>query len=64
MKDEIKYDIQFFYDGIDDWDSLNVVETKKEAKDTVRDCKRLDKKDGVKLKYRIIKLTIKKEVIK
>jgi hypothetical protein len=37
---------------------------KKEAKDMVRDCKKFDREDGVTFEYRIVKLTIKKEVMK
>lgn len=64
LKDEIKYDVQFFDDCIPAWVKMDEFESKKEAKSIVRDCKKFDKEDGLKLKYRIVKLTIKKEIIK
>jgi hypothetical protein len=64
LKDEIKYDVQFFDDYIPAWINIDVSESKKEAKCFVRDYKKFDKEDGLKFKYRIIKLTIKKEVVK
>jgi hypothetical protein len=65
LKDEIKYEVQFYDDCIDDWCILDSgIELKKEAKSIVHDCKMFDKEDGLKIKYRILKLTIKKEIVK
>ena len=64
MKDEIKYEVQFFDDNIDEWNTGDVFWSKKEAKDAVRDYKKFDKKVGMKFKYRIVKLIIKKEIVK
>ena len=64
LKDEIKYEVQFFDYYISMWITLDVSESKKEAKSIVSDCKKFDKEDGPKFKYHIIKLTIKKEVVK
>lgn len=64
MKDKIKYEIQCF-DDIDEWYTVGVgIKTKKEAKLFVRDTKDWDKTRGLKIKYRIVKLTIKKEIVK
>lgn len=64
MKDEIEYEIQSF-DDIDEWYTIDEgIKTKKEAKLFVRDCKDWDKRKGLKIKYRIVKLTIKKEIVK
>lgn len=65
MKNEIEYEVQSYSDRIDDWFTLDGgIRSKKEAKSFVSDCKRYDKKEGLKIKYRIIKLTIKEEVVK
>ena len=58
------YKVQFFDNELDNWFTLDVYHLKKEAKDAVRDFKVADKKEGLKLKYRIVKLTIKQEVVK
>lgn len=61
MKNEIRYEVQFCNYGLDDWHVLSKnIESKKKAKDIVRDCKAF----GVEFKYRILKLTIKKEIVK
>lgn len=65
MKDEIEYEVQSYDDHIDDWYTLDSgIKLKKEAESFVRDCKKYDKESGLKFKYRIVKLTIKKEVVK
>lgn len=65
MKDEIKYEVQYYDDRIGDWDTADSgIKSKKEAILFVRDCKDSDKQQGLKLKYQIVKLTIKKEIIK
>lgn len=65
MKDEIEYEVQSYDDCFDDWYKLDsCIKSKKEAKSFVRDCKCFDKREGLKIKYRIVKLTIKKEVVK
>jgi hypothetical protein len=65
MKDEIKYEVQSYDDSFGDWYTLDEgIESKKEAKCFVRDCKKYDKESGLKIKYRIVKHTIKKEVVK
>jgi hypothetical protein len=65
MKDEIKYEVQSYDDRIGDWYTLDEgIRLKKEARYFVLDCKDFDKEQGLKIKYRIVKLTIKKEVIK
>lgn len=65
MKDEIKYEVQFFDDThIDEWQSADVYYRKKDAKDAVRDFRKFDKEVDITVKYRIVKLTIKKEVVK
>lgn len=65
MKDEIEYEVQSYDDRIDDWYPLDSgIELKKEAKCFVRDCKNFDKEKGLKIKYRIVKLTVKKEIVK
>ena len=65
IKDEILYDIQSYDNRMDDWYTLDGgIESKKEAKNTVHDYKKFDKKEGLKLRYRIIKCTIKKELVK
>jgi hypothetical protein len=65
MKDETKYEVQSYDDHIGDWDTADSgIKSKKEARLFVRDCKDFDKEHGLKLKYRIVKLTIKKEIIK
>lgn len=64
MKYEIKYEVQSYDDRIDEWYTLDSnIELKKEARLFVRDCKDFDKKQGLKIKYRIVKLTIKKEIV-
>jgi hypothetical protein len=65
MKDEIRYEVQSYGDHIDEWYPLDSnIELKEEAKSFVRDCMNFDKEQGLKLKYRIVKLTIKKEIVK
>lgn len=65
MKDEIKYEVQSYDDNIGDWYTLDEgIKSRREARCFVRDCKDFDKEQGLKLKYRIAKLTIKKEVVK
>lgn len=65
MKDEIKYEVQFRDDTlIDEWQSADVYYRKKDAKDAVRDFRKFDKEVDITVKYRIVKLTIKKEVVK
>jgi hypothetical protein len=65
LKGEIKYEVQSYDDRIDEWYPLDSnIELKKEAKCFVRDCMNFDKEQGLKLKYRIVKLTIKKEIVK
>jgi hypothetical protein len=65
LKREIKYEVQSYDDRIDEWYPLDSnIELKKEAKCFVRDCMNFDKEQGLKLKYRIVKLTIKKEIVK
>lgn len=63
MKNEIKYEVQFLDDCIDEWNTLDVFESKKEAKCARRDYRRFDKMESITVKYRIIKLTIIKEVV-
>jgi hypothetical protein len=64
LKDEIKYEVQFFDDYIPAWIKMDEVESKNEAKSIVSDYKKIDKEDGRKFNYRILKLTIKKEIVK
>jgi hypothetical protein len=64
MKDEIKYEVQFFDGNIDEWNSADVYWRKKDAKDAVREFRKFDKEVDIPMKYRIVKLTIKKEVVK
>lgn len=65
MKDVIKYKVQLFDNSIDDWYTLDSgIKSKKEAKSIVHDCEMFDKEDGLKSKYRIVKQTIKTEVVK
>ena len=65
MKDEIKYAVQSYDDRIDDWYTLDSgIKSKNEAKLFVSDCKKFDKENGLKIKYRIVKQTIKQEVVK
>ena len=65
MKGEIRYEVQAYDDFMDDWYTLDEgIKTKKEARLFVLDCKDFDKENGLKLKYRIVKLTIKKEIVK
>ena len=65
MKDEIEYEVQSYDDRYDDWLTVDSgIKSKDEAKLFVSDCKKSDKQEGLKIKYRIIKLTIKKEIVK
>ena len=65
MKGWIEYEVQSYDDLIDVWYTLDSrIKSKKEAKAFVRDCKSNDKVEGLKIKYRIIKLTINKEIVK
>jgi hypothetical protein len=65
IKDEIMYEVQYYNDRIDDWDTADeAITSKKEAKSIVRFFKHCDKEEGIKFKYRIVKLTIKSEVVK
>ena len=61
----------YFCDGLlptqvsSDWYTLDEgIKSKKEARCFVRDCKEFDKENGLKIKYRIVKQTIKQEVVK
>jgi hypothetical protein len=45
------------------WDTLAVFKTKQEAKNRLRRFKQSDKIMGIKEKYRIVKVTVKKEVL-
>lgn len=64
MKDEINYEVQSYDNDTGEWYTLDVFELKKEAKTVIRDCKYIDEENGLKLKYRIVKLIIKREVVK
>jgi hypothetical protein len=65
MKDEIRYEVQSYDDNFGEWYTLDEgIKSKKEARLFVRDCMNFDKEQGLKLKYRIVKLTIKKEIVK
>jgi hypothetical protein len=72
MEEEITYEVQSFDDreGINEWrtlmgpwDTLAVFKTKQEAEKALRRFKRVDKIMDIKEKYRIVKITIKKEVL-
>lgn len=65
MKDEVEYEVQSYDDRMDDWYTLDSgIKSKKEARCFVLDCKDSDREAGWKIKYRIVKLTIKKEIVK
>jgi hypothetical protein len=64
MKDEIKYEVQSASDHPIKWWTMCVFHRKKDAKDAMRDLILADLQHGLTLKYRILKLTIKKEVVK
>ena len=61
MKDEVEYEVQSFDRNIGVWYTVSIgIESKKKAKDEVRYCKKFNRES---VKYRILKLTIKKEVV-
>jgi hypothetical protein len=64
MKNKIKYEVQYSDDRTDEWRPIGVYYRKKDAKDAVRDFMFADLLHGMTLNYRIVKLTIKKEVVK
>lgn len=65
LKDKVLYKVQFYDDCIDDWYTLDLnITSKKKVKCIMSDIKKFDKEEGLKLEYRIVKLTIKQEVVK
>lgn len=65
MKEEIKYEVQYFNDRFNKWEPFVCKYCrKKDAKDALRDFILTDLQHGQTYRYRILKLTIKKEVVK
>jgi hypothetical protein len=63
MKDKIMYEVQYS-DETFDWDTVDVFYRIKEAKGAILDFMKEDEELGLTYKYRIVKLTIKKEIVK
>ena len=65
LKDEIKYELQWFDDEKNKWGTICLSDTKKKAELEKRNLRETQKKYELGFfKYRIVRLTIKKEVIK
>jgi hypothetical protein len=57
--------VQYFINRFNKWAPLVCqYSRKKDAKDALRNCEKIDKEVDKTFKYRIVKLTIKKEIVK
>ena len=64
LKDEVQYELQFFYELNNEWLGIYSSKTKQNTKFQKRKFEERDKRYGEVHKYRIVRLTIKKEVVK
>jgi hypothetical protein len=64
LKDDVRYELQFYMPITKRWDVESLQSTLKEVKRIKKICKQRDKRKGFEFEYRIVKLTIKKEVVK
>jgi hypothetical protein len=64
LKDEVLYLIEFYSNTLKRWDATCLQSSLKGAKRNMKKCQERDKKKGFEFKYRIVKFTIKKEVVK
>lgn len=64
LKDEVLYRTEFYMPSIKRWDATCLQSSLKAAKRNKKKCQERDKENGIQLEYRIVKLTIKKEVVK
>lgn len=64
LKDEVLYITEFYMPSIKKWNATCLLTSKKAAKRNKKKCQERDKKNGIQLEYRILKLTIKKEMVK
>lgn len=63
LKDKTMYEVQFFDEENKIWDYFGRYTSKESAKNNIETFTLMDNIDGVVYKYRIVKLTIKKEVV-
>ena len=63
LKDDVLYRTEFYMPSIKRWGATCLLTSKKAAKRNKKKCQERDKKNGLEFKYRILKLTIKKEVV-
>jgi hypothetical protein len=64
LKDEVQYELQFFYELNNEWLSIYSSRNKQHTKLQKRKFEEHDKRYGEVHKHRIVRLTIKKEVVK
>lgn len=63
MKDEVRFEVQSYDEFLKVWFEADTYHRKKDAKIAIRDFQLRDGEHGLVIKYRILKLTIKKEVV-
>ena len=63
LKDDTLYEVQFFDYVNKIWSFFGRFDSEKSAKNNLESFKLMDNIDGVVYQYRIVKLTIKKEVV-
>jgi hypothetical protein len=63
LKDDIRYQIQFFNEINNTWAYDLLYMNRKGAREQIKYYRSRDKRYGINGKYRILKLTIKKEVV-
>lgn len=64
LKGEVLYRTEFYIPTIKRWNATCLVSSKKAAKRNKKKCQERYNRNGLELKYRIVKLIIKKEVVK
>lgn len=64
LTDEVMYEVQCYDEVNKLWNFLGKVYSEKSAENIIETNTRIDKSTGVVYEYRIVKLTIKKEVVK
>lgn len=63
LKDDVLYRTEFYMPSIKKWNATCLQSSLKAAKRNKRRNQESDRKKGIELKYRILKLTVKKEVV-
>ena len=63
LKDDVLYRTEFYMPSIKRWNATCLQSSLRVAKRNKRRNQESDRRNGIELKYRILKLTIKKEVV-